>query len=231
MRLLACLGLVVATSLAGCEKEPTMFEKCFDAEKGKLKKLLESDPLSFGYARDLHELAEETLRQHMALNLAKVVELYKQQIAIRASLIEGQDSNSLYQTYEEFSDQFFKTNRADPEYNARYDLFREAHSACSEDSDCSYFLYIDEHRDLTAIRQQNADLQLWIAFANEANQIMKDRDWTKLLGDDFQIADEYKSEFSYHFYQDPELACYDDRDFYTYGEADIKCFWNATANG
>ena len=34
MRLLACLGLVVATSLAGCEKEPTMFEKCFAAEKG-----------------------------------------------------------------------------------------------------------------------------------------------------------------------------------------------------
>ena len=35
MRLLACLGLVVATSLAGCEKEPTMYEKCESTESAK----------------------------------------------------------------------------------------------------------------------------------------------------------------------------------------------------
>ena len=46
MRLLACLGLVAATSLTGCGKEPTMLEKYFYAEKGKLEKLFEKTLIS-----------------------------------------------------------------------------------------------------------------------------------------------------------------------------------------
>ena len=99
MRLLMCLGFVAATSLTGCEKEPTMFEKCFDAEKGKLEKRFESEPFAFGYMRDLHDLMKDTYRQHIALDVATVTELDKQQVAMYASLTEARDSTPLYQTY------------------------------------------------------------------------------------------------------------------------------------
>ena len=95
MRLLAFLGLVAATSLVGCEKEPTMFEKCFAAEKGKLEKLFETEPFSFGYMRDFHDLMEDTYRQHLALDVVTVTELDEQQVAMHASLTEARDSLSL----------------------------------------------------------------------------------------------------------------------------------------
>ena len=126
MRLLICLGLVAATSLTGCEKEPTMFEKCFDSEIGKLDKLFESEPFSFGYMRDLHELTEETLRQHMALDLATVVELEKQYAVITESVTKALDSNPLYQTYKGFNDLFMEAKAGDPDWRDKFDDYVEA---------------------------------------------------------------------------------------------------------
>lgn len=211
MRLLAFLSLVAATSLTGCEKEPTMFEKCFDAEKGKLQKLFESEPFSFGYMRDFHDLMKDTYRQHIALDVATVTELDKQQVAVYASLTEARDSNPLYQTYKGIYDLFMEAKAGDPDWRDKFNDYREAEEVCEKDPDC--FIYVYDHPDLAALEKQNPEIGLWDTFGDEANHIMDGRDWTVLLGDDFEVEDGMEDDFVYNFYGYPEQSC-------SYREAD-----------
>ena len=221
MRLLAFLGLVVATSLTGCEKEPTMFEKCFDAEKGKLEKLFESESFSFGYMRDLHELMEDMFRRHMALDLAKIVELDEQEIAMHDALTEKRDLNPLYQTYERFFDQWRETNSADPEYGAVYDLYYQAKQACEKDSDC--YIYVFDHPDMTALRQQNPERAIWDDFESQSNEIMRGRDWTSLVGKDFELTAAVVDDFAFNFFSYPERSCLEDMKEAFEKKASLEC--------
>ncbi len=207
MRLLAFLGLVAATSLTGCEKEPTMFEKCFDAEKGKLEKLFEAEPFSFGYMRDLHELTEGTFRQHLALDLATVTELDQQQVAMYESLTEARDSNPLYQTYKGIYDLYMETDTGDSDWRDKFNDYREAKEVCEKDPDC--FIYVYDHPDLAALEKQNPERAIWRDYSEGANKIMDGRDWTALLGDDFEVADGMEDNFVYNFYMYPERSCLD----------------------
>jgi hypothetical protein len=189
-----------------------MFEKCFDSEIGKLDKLFESEPFSFGYMRDLHELTEETLRQHMALDLATVVELEKQYAVITESVTKALDSNPLYQTYKGFNDLFMEAKAGDPDWRDKFDDYVEAKEVCENDPDC--FIYIWEHPDLIALEKQNPETDLFIAFGDEANQIMEGRDWTSLLGEDFKVVEGLEDDFTATFFENPEQSCA------TYGDAD-----------
>ena len=181
------IAICAIASLSGCDKEPTMFEKCFDAEKGKLEKLFESDPFSFGYMRDLHDVMKDTYRQHTALDLATVTEFDKQLVAMRASLTEARDLNPLYQTYKGFYDLFMEGNAGDPDWRDKFNDYRGAEEVCEQDPDC--FIYVYDHPEMTALEKQHPEASLWVGFEDEVNLIMKGRDWTVLLGDDFEVED------------------------------------------
>ena len=195
------------SSLSGCENEPTMFEKCFDAEKGKLEKLFESEPFSFGYMRDFHDLMKDTYRQHIALDVATVTELDKQQVAMYASLTEARDSNPLYQTYKGIYDLFMEAKAGDPDWRDKFNDYREAEEVCEKDPDC--FIYVYDHPDLAALEKQNPERVIWDEHYEGANQIMVGRDWTALLGDNFEVADGMEDDFAYNFYRYPERSCSD----------------------
>lgn len=192
--------------LSGCEKEPTMFEKCFDAEKRKLEALTDEVLYSrFGYSPSLHQLIGKFSDQYFALDVELLVSLEEQRRVEWARARERQMQNPLYQKYKKLSDEHRQNECCGEEWSESFDAKNDAEKACKADASCEVWVYDDPA--LVELRDANPEDQLWNSLANDVDALMADRDWSAVLGKDHQPEEYMEGEFFYHFAaHPPELS-------------------------
>jgi hypothetical protein len=189
---------VVLLALVGC-KEPTMYEKCFAAETGNLRNLTDDELYSrFGYARDLHNLLQETLDQHLALDLQKQVEFEIRSDQAIALAKESLASNPRHQELLKYREIFL----GDPHGHSTSDDYLNADKACDADPEC--FEYWTHHSVVLALDKADPTKDLFERLISESNEIMEGRNWTGVLGKDYEVDVDFEDDFGWHLVKYPQ---------------------------
>jgi hypothetical protein len=207
----ACVGplLLALMFLIGCTKEPSMYEKCFDAEKGKLETLSdEALYAGYGYSPALHDIVAEASDQLFALDQALLVNLEEKRRVVLDNAKKRQQSNPLYQEYERLYDQYKEEKCCDSEWSTSFDLYIEAQEACEADTECFVYLYQDPK--LEELGEANPAWRIWGSFADDADAVMLDRDWSAILGEDHEVEEYMENFFHHHFLRHPKEILPDD---------------------